>query len=124
MYLCIFVYLFNFSSKFISRLRVFVKEIKFIPLKRSIIFNFAEYMSTCGGLLQIFIGASAISLWEIFYYMTLRFYCTFVLRRMRELKREEEMTEQKERHVHVPSNIRRHAKHLKRKGRKVRKMLE
>ncbi|XP_024081092.1 pickpocket protein 28-like isoform X2 [Cimex lectularius] len=68
-----------------ARLTVFFKDMQFTTSKRSELFGLVDFMANCGGLLGLFCGVSFLSLVEIIYYITLRFWSN-----MKTLKQEEE----------------------------------
>lgn len=45
-----------------------------MTLQRSALYTFADFLAICGGLLGLFLGVSALSVIEFFYYSTLRLY--------------------------------------------------
>lgn len=51
------------------------KEISFIALNRSETSTLPDFISSCGGLLGLFLGVSVLSLIELVYFFTLRLGC-------------------------------------------------
>ncbi|XP_061710717.1 pickpocket protein 28-like [Cydia pomonella] len=59
-----------------SRLEIYFKEPRFVSMRRSELFGLTDFLANCGGLLGLFLGFSFLSLVEIFYFCTLRLWCT------------------------------------------------
>lgn len=55
-----------------SRLSMHFKENQFITSKRSELYGVTDFVANCGGLLGLFMGFSALSIVEFFYYATVR----------------------------------------------------
>ncbi|XP_055838659.1 pickpocket protein 28 [Episyrphus balteatus] len=55
-----------------SRLSMHFKENQFITSKRSELYGITDFVANCGGLLGLFMGFSALSIVEFFYYATVR----------------------------------------------------
>ncbi|KAM7342300.1 pickpocket protein 28-like [Cochliomyia hominivorax] len=55
-----------------SRLVIYYKERQFTAIKRTIIFDFTTLISHCGGIYNLFMGISGISLIEFLYFFTIR----------------------------------------------------
>lgn len=67
--------LYNFNSdsnQSYGNLKIYFKENEFITSKRSELYGRTEFLAACGGILGLFIGVTALSFVEIFYYFTLR----------------------------------------------------
>lgn len=64
-----------------SRLIIYYKDSKFIGLQRSEFFGQTDFLANCGGLLGLFMGVSILSLFEIFYYFTIRLFCNFRIKK-------------------------------------------
>ena len=56
----------------ILELMISFKDSNFVPLKRTYLYNNADFLVACGGLLGFFMGISFLSLVEIVYFWTLR----------------------------------------------------
>ncbi|XP_063360609.1 pickpocket protein 28-like, partial [Cydia amplana] len=59
-----------------SRLEIYFKEPRFVSMRRSELFGLTDFLANCGGLLGLFLGFSFLSFVEIFYFCTLRLWCT------------------------------------------------
>ncbi|XP_063532877.1 pickpocket protein 28-like [Cydia strobilella] len=59
-----------------SRLEIYFKEPRFVSMRRSELFGLTDFLANCGGLLGLFLGFSFLSLVEMFYFCTLRLWCT------------------------------------------------
>lgn len=57
-----------------ARLSVFFETQKVETAKRMIVYTYGDYLAICGGLLGLFLGFSALSVFELFYYFTLRLF--------------------------------------------------
>lgn len=66
-----------------GNLKIYFKENEFITSKRSELYGRTEFLAACGGLLGLFLGVTALSFIEIFYYFTLRLVWTLRLYRYR-----------------------------------------
>lgn len=70
--------LFDYYSKFeglqMSRLIIFFKENQFITSKRSELYGLTDFLANCGGLLGLCSGFSFLSLVELIYHFTIRFW--------------------------------------------------
>lgn len=64
-----------------SELRIYFKEIEFVTSKRVELYGLSNFLAACGGLLSLFIGVTALSFVEIFYYVTLRLMWTLKMYR-------------------------------------------
>ncbi|KAG6463948.1 hypothetical protein O3G_MSEX014180 [Manduca sexta] len=53
---------------------MYFKSPRFMSMRRSELFGLTDFIANCGGLLGLFLGFSFLSLAEIFYYMTLRYF--------------------------------------------------
>lgn len=71
----------------VSNLGVFFKDHQYIALKRQELYSHTDFLADVGGLLGLFMGVSALSVVEIFYYLTLRTGCTMNKRRDRKQKK-------------------------------------
>ncbi|XP_073941207.1 pickpocket protein 28-like [Choristoneura fumiferana] len=68
---------FEFLAKYnISKVEMYFKEPQFVSMRRSELFGLTDFLANCGGLLGLFLGFSFLSLIEIFYFCTLRLWCT------------------------------------------------
>lgn len=70
-----------FYSFHLSRLLIYYKDNKFIGLQRSEFFGPTDFLANCGGLLGLFMGVSILSLFEIFYYFTIRLLCNLRIKK-------------------------------------------
>lgn len=59
-----------------SRLAVFYDDLNIETLERIEVNNFNNFISSCGGLLGLFLGVSVLSIIEFIYYFTLRLFWT------------------------------------------------
>lgn len=57
--------------------RILYKEENFIAIIRSETNTMSDFISSCGGLLGLFMGVSLLSIIELFYFFTLRLCCRF-----------------------------------------------
>lgn len=57
-----------------SRLSIYFKESQFITSKRSELYGITEFLANCGGIFGLFMGFSILSLVEMIYHFTLRFF--------------------------------------------------
>lgn len=69
-----FLLTFGYRYKEKGRILIAFKEQKFISIIRSETSTISEFISNCGGLLGLFMGASFLSIVELVYYPTLRLY--------------------------------------------------
>lgn len=60
-----------------AQLKIYFKENEFVTSKRIELYGLTYFLASCGGLLSLFIGVTALSFVEIFYYFTLRLVWTF-----------------------------------------------
>lgn len=58
-----------------TRVNIFFKDTQFITSRRSELYGPTDFLANCGGLLGVFLGCSFLSLFEIFYFLTLRLWC-------------------------------------------------
>lgn len=65
----------DFSSQ-PSNLFITFKEDRVITTRRIEKYTYTDFLATCGGLLGLFLGVSALSIIEFIYYSTLRLYWT------------------------------------------------
>lgn len=56
----------------LSRVTIFVKRTHFLSKRRKELYGTREFVSSCGGLLSLFLGVSLLSFVELLYFMTLR----------------------------------------------------
>ncbi|XP_037031900.1 pickpocket protein 28-like [Bradysia coprophila] len=63
---------------------IFFKENQFITSKRSELVGLTDFVSSCGGLLGLFMGVSILSIVELFYYVSLRLFCFMRSRKIEE----------------------------------------
>ncbi|XP_066996104.2 pickpocket protein 28-like [Anabrus simplex] len=74
-------YIGNYSNETYFRknmavVHVFFRESQFTSQLKGELFGFIEFLSSTGGLLGLFLGFSFLSAAEVFYYLTLRLWCT------------------------------------------------
>ncbi|KAK9506043.1 hypothetical protein O3M35_008052 [Rhynocoris fuscipes] len=62
------------SGSSMAKVSVYFKELQFTTSRRSELFGLVDFLANCGGLLGLFCGVSLLSLVEIIYYATLRFW--------------------------------------------------
>jgi hypothetical protein len=72
----------NFSEleRFIYREAVFefkFKDVDVVPLRRYQPFTVSEFLAQSGGMMGLFAGISALSIIELFYFLTLRLFVNF-----------------------------------------------
>ncbi|XP_072945098.1 pickpocket protein 28-like [Epargyreus clarus] len=60
-----------------SRVKIYLKESQFTTLRRSELFGQVDFLANCGGLLGLLMGFSVLSVVEIIYFLTLRWWCLF-----------------------------------------------
>uniref|UniRef100_A0A0A9XCD9 Sodium channel protein Nach n=1 Tax=Lygus hesperus TaxID=30085 RepID=A0A0A9XCD9_LYGHE len=61
----------------VARVKIFFKDKQFIPSRRSELFGVVDFLANCGGLLGLFCGISILSICELVYYITIRFWSNF-----------------------------------------------
>ncbi|EAT48435.1 AAEL000552-PA, partial [Aedes aegypti] len=61
-----------FSSRQISKLAIYFKEVQFITSKRSELFGLTDFVANCGGILGLCLGVSLFSLIELLYFCLAR----------------------------------------------------
>lgn len=66
-----------FYSTQLAKINVFFKKTKFVANKRSELYSNTDFLANCGGLIGMFMGASLLSIIEIFYFCLLRFIVYF-----------------------------------------------
>lgn len=76
------VYLFKHRYRVLSFVRLLFKERSFISINRVETNTMYDFISSCGGLLGLFMGASVISVVEMIYHFTLRLTCWTRLNRI------------------------------------------
>ncbi|CAB3239600.1 unnamed protein product [Arctia plantaginis] len=59
-----------------SKLEMYFKRSRFVSMHRSELFGLTDFLANIGGLLGLFLGFSFLSLVELFYFLTLRLWCT------------------------------------------------
>ncbi|XP_075972068.1 pickpocket protein 28-like [Anticarsia gemmatalis] len=59
-----------------SKLEMYFKRSQFVSMHRSELFGLTDFLANIGGLLGLFLGFSFLSLVELFYFATLRLFCT------------------------------------------------
>ncbi|KAK5641659.1 hypothetical protein RI129_010206 [Pyrocoelia pectoralis] len=62
----------EFPGVAMSRVFFFFKEQQFITSERNELYGLTDFLSSCGGLLGLFIGFSSLSIIEIIYFLSLR----------------------------------------------------
>lgn len=67
-----------------SSLSIFFKENQFITSKRSELVGLTDFVSSCGGLLGLFMGVSILSIVEFIYYFSLRLFCSIRSEKLKE----------------------------------------
>ncbi|KAG4078929.1 hypothetical protein HA402_010881 [Bradysia odoriphaga] len=67
-----------------ATISIFFKENQFITSKRSELVGLTDFVSSCGGLLGLFMGVSILSIVELFYYVSLRLFCFMRSRKIEE----------------------------------------
>jgi amiloride-sensitive sodium channel len=67
-------------------IKIKFKENEFILMQRVQQFTIFDFLSYIGGLLGLFAGISVLSIFEIFYFFTLRFICEIMMVRRGEMK--------------------------------------
>ncbi|KAK9888760.1 hypothetical protein WA026_000985 [Henosepilachna vigintioctopunctata] len=65
----------NYDKKNIAKAHFFFEHGKFSKQVKSEVFGFTDVVSSCGGLLSLFVGFSLLSLIEFVYFATLRLLC-------------------------------------------------
>lgn len=51
-----------------NRISIYFKDAKFVPMKRTVLYGWSDFIANVGGLLGLFMGISILSLVEIFYF--------------------------------------------------------
>lgn len=64
----------NISSKQQARLAIFYREQKVETMKRTEVYTYSDFLAVCAGLLGLFLGMSVLSVIELIYYGSLRYY--------------------------------------------------
>ncbi|KAF5280821.1 hypothetical protein FQR65_LT14928 [Abscondita terminalis] len=62
-------------TKKYTKLQIFFKDFQFITSERNELYGLMDFLSSCGGLLGLFVGFSLISFIEVIYFFTLRIMC-------------------------------------------------
>ncbi|EDW80549.1 uncharacterized protein Dwil_GK11507 [Drosophila willistoni] len=57
-----------------SRLSIYFKQSQFITSKRSELYGITDFLANCGGIFGLFMGFSILSMVEMWYHFTLRFW--------------------------------------------------
>lgn len=70
-----------------ATISIFFKDSQFLTSQRSELVGLNDFVSSCGGLLGLFMGVSILSIVELAYYASLRLFCSMRSLRMDE-KRE------------------------------------
>jgi len=73
----------------LADLHVYFKESEFITLSRSELYGLVDFIANCGGLMGLFVGASFLSIFELFYYCSLKLFCNI----RRKMKRKHIITD-------------------------------
>ncbi|KAK4874758.1 hypothetical protein RN001_014118 [Aquatica leii] len=60
-----------------TKIQIFFKDLQFISSERNELYGLMDFLSSCGGLLGLFIGFSFISLIELMYFLTIRVICNY-----------------------------------------------
>lgn len=68
------IFLFKYRFQTLSKVVISFKERSFIAIIRSETSTMSAFISNCGGLFGLFMGASVLSIVELVYYFTLRLY--------------------------------------------------
>lgn len=64
----------EFPGSQMSRLTIYFKENQFITSKRSELYGVTDFLANCGGIFGLFMGFSILSMVEMLYYASLRFW--------------------------------------------------
>lgn len=72
---------------------IFFRDQHVETIKRAEVYTYSDFMAVIGGLLGLFLGMSVLSVIELFYYGTLRWY--WAARREREQNAAQELENQK-----------------------------
>ncbi|KAI8421502.1 hypothetical protein MSG28_009550 [Choristoneura fumiferana] len=67
----------TYAADTFTRIEMFYKTPKIVPMRRSELFGMTDFFANCGGLLGLFLGFSFLSILEIVYFCTLRLGCSF-----------------------------------------------
>lgn len=73
--LFIFCFVFIFRNR-ASLLQIFFKDVRFLRTHRTNFYNIYDFIADFGGLLGLSMGISILSIYEIFYYCSLRLWVT------------------------------------------------
>ncbi|XP_055319315.1 pickpocket protein 28-like [Sitodiplosis mosellana] len=76
-----------------ARLAIFFHDQQVETIKRIEVYTYSDFLAVCGGLMGLFLGMSVLSLIELIYYGTLRWY--WAARREREQNAIQQMENQK-----------------------------
>ncbi|KAF6207773.1 hypothetical protein GE061_016221 [Apolygus lucorum] len=60
-----------------ARVKIFFKDEQIIPSRRGELFGVVDFLANCGGLLSLFCGISLLSICELVYYITIKFWANF-----------------------------------------------
>lgn len=83
-----YFYLLSSNTSSVSTLlTISFKDNEFVSLKREEMYTTTNIVSTCGGLLSLFMGISLLSIAEIIYHCTIGFGCKLATRKSRKLKK-------------------------------------
>lgn len=76
-----------------ARLAIFFRDQQVETIKRTEVYTYSDFLAVCGGLLGLFLGMSVLSLIELIYYSSLRWY--WAARREREQNALQQVEHQK-----------------------------
>ncbi|XP_072945097.1 pickpocket protein 28-like [Epargyreus clarus] len=70
-----------FDKESLSLVKIYLKELQFTTMQRSELYGQVDFLANCGGLLGLFMGFSVLSVAEIIYFLTLRWWCLITKKR-------------------------------------------
>lgn len=70
----------EFPGSQMSRLSIYFKENQFITSKRSELYGITDFLANCGGIFGLFMGFSILSMVEMLYYASLRFWSNMAIK--------------------------------------------
>ena len=77
----------TFVTNNLAVLHLYYKTLHFVTKEREEMYSTVDFVANIGGLLGLTTGLSMISLMEIFYFFTARFYCNFTAARQEHIER-------------------------------------
>lgn len=92
-------------TKMYAKIEIVFKDSHFFNLQRDEDYDWKSFLSSCGGLLGLFLGVSLVSIIEIIYHLTLRLLCTWEMKRQTEAVRTIKVKPARQQRIHIDLNI-------------------